>query len=315
MNWLNFFTKLYSKERNIPGLPFWVMTPVRRLTKYAANKVLPHYLASSRPDVGGEHVPIIVSFTSFPARINNVWKVVKSLKGQSIRPEKIILWLSKEQFHHREDVPESLWKEVDDLFEIRMVEGDIRSHKKFYYVMQEYPDTTFVTCDDDIYYDPDFLKYLVDASRQFPGCVIANKTRQIGFAEDGTLKPYNEWKDEQTAFEAENLIQIGVGGVLYPPKALHELTLRKDLFFTLTPMADDVWLNCMARLNGTPIVQSAMKMKPLAIKSNAPTLKQQNRGHNGNDEQLSKLMKYLKEEGLSDVYSLGYRITLPQAVQ
>jgi hypothetical protein len=201
---------------------------------------LPNYLSKSKPSNGRVEKNIILSFTSFPARINNVWQVVESIKRQSVLPEKIVLWLSQKQFPGGEGIPDSLLNEVDDLFEIRMVEDDIRSHKKYYYVMQEYPDKAFVTCDDDIYYHPDTLKHLVECSKKNPGCVIANTTRYISYGDDGNLLPYRQWRSDVKPNSSSNLIQIGVGGVLYPPHVLHEMTLNKDLFLKLTPMADDI---------------------------------------------------------------------------
>ena len=311
MNLLTLFTSVYSALHSYPYIPYWGLTPFRKLVRYGANLTLPKYLAQVNVLRVEKENGVIISFTSFPARINNVWLVVKSLKNQSVLPEKIILWLSKEQFPKKETIPDSLWREEDSLFEIRMVENDIRSHKKYYYVMQEFPDKTFVTCDDDIYYHPDMLKHLVEASKQFPGCVIANKTRKISFDSEGNMMPYNKWETNQTPLSSENLIQIGVGGVLYPPKTLHELTLRKDLFFSLTPMADDIWLNCMARMQGTPVVQSAMKMLPLPIDSDSPALSSANKGQNRNDLQLSQLKDYLVKNGLSDVYSKTFKINNP----
>lgn len=303
MNVLNLFTKAYSKLHNYPGVPFWLLTPFRKMVRVTANKILPRYLSKRHEPKGVTENGIILSFTSFPARINDVWKVVESLKNQSVLPEKIILWLSKLQFSVKESIPDSLWKEVDDLFEIRMVDEDIRSHKKFYYVMQEYPEKTFITCDDDIYYHPDTIRNLVETSKQFPNCVIANISREIVCNEVGDLLPYKQWMREPSAYNAKNLIQIGVGGVLYPPHSLHDLTLRKDLFFTLTPMADDIWLNCMARLKGTPVVQSAMKLLPLSINNDSPSLSEANRGESRNDQQIALLREYLIEHSLRDVYS------------
>ena len=45
---------------------------------------------------------VIISLTSFPARLDTLWQCVESLKRQTVRPEKIILYLSKEQV--KEDV-------------------------------------------------------------------------------------------------------------------------------------------------------------------------------------------------------------------
>lgn len=312
MDKLRLFTNAYGCLHNYKGVPFWVLTPLRKILRYEANRVLPKYLGKSCALQGKTDKSVIISFTSFPARIYDVWKVVESLKNQSVLPERIILWLSKVQFPTEDTIPDTLWKEEDSLFEIRMVEGDIRSHKKFYYVMQEFPEKTLVTCDDDIYYHPDMLKYLMEGSKRFPGCVIANTTRQIGFDVEGNLMPYKKWKVNQKAFSSDNLIQIGSGGVLYPPNGLHELTLRKDLFFSLTPMADDIWLNCMARMQGTPVVQSAMKILPLPIYTGSPTLSSVNKGQNRNDVQLSQLKNYFVKNKLPEIYSVTYKITHPR---
>lgn len=307
MNALNFFTKLYGSLRNYPCVPFWVLTPFRKIVRYGANIVLPKYLAKPHVIKGKVEKGLIISFTSFPARINDVWQVVESLKNQSVLPENIILWLSMEQFPERKCIPDSLWKEVDDLFEIRMVDEDIRSHKKFYYVMQEYPDKTFVTCDDDIYYHPDMLKNLIEGSRKFPGCVIANTARYIQYDREEQLLPYNSWQVAQKPFASKDLIQIGVGGVLYPPHVLHELTLRKDLFFSLTPMADDIWLNSMARLNGIPVVKTAMQFIPLPVENGSPSLSSVNRGSSKNDDQLKALRRWMKEFYF-DPYTANYHV-------
>ena len=134
MNLLNLFTGLYGKLHSYPGVPYWGLTPLRKIVRFAANKYLPLYLSQSLPKNGKPEPGVVISFTSFPARIADVWQVVKSLKNQTVLPEKIILWLSKEQFPTKSTIPDSLCQEEDKLFEIRMVDEDIRSHKKFYYV-------------------------------------------------------------------------------------------------------------------------------------------------------------------------------------
>ncbi len=306
MSPLNVFTKTYGYLRNY-GMPKWVMTLPRKAVRRLANWYLPKYLSKPCVIKSSRAENVIVSFTSFPARIADVWKVVESLKRQNVQPEKIILWLSELQFPNHNSIPDSLWEREDEIFEIRMVKEDIRSHKKFYYVMQEFPDKAFVTCDDDIYYDPDTLKHLINSSKKNPGCIIANITRRIGFDSEGNLLPYNSWKGNQPSFSSEDLIQIGVGGVLYPPNTLHKLTLRKDLFISLTPLADDIWLNSMARLNRTPIVQSSMKLQPLPITNESPSLSSTNKGQNRNDYQLLQIRKYLSKIGFPDIYDRDYK--------
>jgi len=313
MNELNVLTRIYGRLHNYDGIPYWVLTPIRRIVRGIANRRLPRYLSriqTSRMDLGKG---VIVSFTSFPARINNVWGVVETLKNQSVKPERIILWLSKDQFPNHEDIPTSLWESEDELFEIRLVEGDIRSHKKYFYAIQEFPQKSIVTCDDDIYYHPDMLKSLVETALIYPHCIIANISAHIQFDRNGEILPYKKWTEILTPLASDNIVQIGAGGVLYPPGSLHSLVLRSDIFVDIAPLADDLWLNMMARLKKTPVLQSNRIRLPLSIQSYAPQLQSQNNGpENLNDVQIQKMRKWLRNEGYSDVYASDYKIDKPE---
>lgn len=315
MNLLNALTGLYGKLHNYPCVPFWVLTPFRKATRGLANAFLPYYLSKlhKKRQLNGKDV--IISFTSFPARINDVWKVVESLKSQTVKPERIILWLSREQFPIVESIPQSLRECEDELFEIRMVDDDIRSHKKYYYVIREYPDKTFVTCDDDVYYHPRMLESLIKSSRMFPGCICANVTSQMSFNENGELLPYLQWKCDKKPYSSENNVQIGIGGVLYPPHCLYDKVLNKDLFWKLAPMADDLWLSLMARLNNTPVVQTPHNLLPLPVEIDAPSLSSINNGvENMNDQQIRQMREWLKTEKLPDVYASEYKVKFEKGV-
>lgn len=58
---------------------------------------------------------------------------------------------------------------------------DIRSHKKFYYAMQEYPDDMIITIDDDVYYRSDTIELLYQTHLKYPQDVCANLTRVLKF--------------------------------------------------------------------------------------------------------------------------------------
>lgn len=307
MNILNVLTDFYGKLHNYPGVPYWVLTPFRKVTRGLANVLLPRYLSHLHEKRRLNGKDIIVSFTSFPARINDVWKVVESLKSQTVIPEKIILWLSKEQFPNDSDIPQSLRNCEDGLFEIRMVDGDIRSHKKYYYVMKEFPNKTFVTCDDDVYYHPKMLERLIRTSKMYPGCICANVTSQMAYSDKGTLLPYLQWERNVKPYSSRNNVQIGIGGVLYPPNTLNERVLNKDLFWILAPMADDLWLSLMARLNNIPVIQTNHNLLPLPVACEAPSLSSVNNGvENMNDHQIHQMREWLQTENLPDVYALSY---------
>lgn len=290
MNWLKILTNLYGHEHNIPHLPFWVMIIPRRTTRRVANLILPKYL-SKKSKLSENKCDVIVSFTSFPARIENVWQVVECMFRQTVQPAKILLWLSKEQFPTRESIPVSLRERENNIFEIRMVDGDIRSHKKYHYVAKEYPDSLVFLIDDDIYYRPDIIERSLKAREKHPDAVICNYGYHIQFNEDGSLKPYNEWKSSKEYSDADDLFFGSGGGTLFCPSELHPDLTDIEKARQLTPIADDIWLNAMVRLANLKLymVDHGIIL-PIFNKGNE-TLASHNRGQNENDKQLNALEK------------------------
>ena len=306
MDLLRFYTSIYTLLNNPKGMPYWVLSPIRRAIRILANHTLPIYLRIPVAYSNNVAKGVIVSLTSFPGRIAIVWQVIETLKRQSVRPEKILLWLSKEQFPKETDIPFELRSIQDEVFGIRIVEGDIRSHKKYFYVMQEFPDYTIITCDDDIYYHPDLLKYLIATANSYPHCITANVTNQLQY-NDEELCSYNKWQRNFKAFSSHNRVQIGLGGVLYPPHSINKMAFRKDLLIKLAPLADDLWLNSMARLAQTPVIQTEFHYLWMDIHIEAPSLSSVNNGiENMNDKQLRQIREFLIAEGLQDIYAFNY---------
>lgn len=292
MNWLNFFTKLYSKEKNIPGLPFWIMTPVRRLTRYLANIILPRFLASTRHIEVRDKSSIIVSFTSFPARIENVWQVVECMLRQTLKPSKILLWLSKEQFPTSDSIPQSLHNLKSDIFEIRMVDGDVRSHKKYLYTLQEYPDVLLFLIDDDIYYPTDILERSMSEFEKGKSTVVCNYGYFMKYQENGKLAPYRSWSRAIKYSESESVFFGSGGGTLICTSKLTGLATDIELALRLTPIADDIWLNAMVRLSGMKVaILNNGNILPIQIKEDIK-LASENMWDDKNDKQLSDITTY-----------------------
>lgn len=160
----------------------------------------------------------IVSMTSFPARIDDIWICIESLMRQSFRPDAIELWLSLKQFPTK-SIPTSLENLKKRGLSINWVEDDIRSYKKYYYSMLKHPNDCVITVDDDVYYPEDALANLIDLHKQFPHCVCANRVHKICYDENGEIKPYRKWihNYKGTRYPQNRLFVTGEGGVLYPP--------------------------------------------------------------------------------------------------
>lgn len=89
------------------------------------------------PKVQGEEV--IVSLTTFPARINKVYITIETIFQQETLPNRIILWLANKQFPRGlYALPQRLLNMQQKGLEIRFCE-DIRSYKKYYYSIKNNP--------------------------------------------------------------------------------------------------------------------------------------------------------------------------------
>lgn len=267
---------------------------------WIANRTLPLYLHYTESKRSIRKEDIVVSLTSFPVRINYVWLTIETIKRQTLRPLKIILYLSKEQFPHQEqDLPQNLLNECDELFEIKFVDDDLRSHKKYYYAFQEYSDKNIVIFDDDLFYESHILEALYKGHRENPQCIISSLAIMIT---DG--RKYKDWeKNKRKNFSSLNLIAIGVGGVLYPPRCYAERVFDIDAIKENCYKADDLWLNYMCRLNGTEtfLIDSCYGNISVEIENNI-TLFETNVYEN--DEQIKKISKWANRNGLPGFYSV-----------
>lgn len=107
---------------------------------------------SLKPSEGDVCENLVISFTSFPLRISRVWMTVESLLRQTCKPSAIVLYLSKIQFPGEyDDMPASLLRLRNRGLDIRFVEDDLRSHKKYFYAFRDFPGCSIITIDMMLY--------------------------------------------------------------------------------------------------------------------------------------------------------------------
>lgn len=250
---------------------------------------------------------VIVSLTSFPARINSVWIIIETLLRQTYKPEKIILWLSESQFESKDGksidaLPKKLVKLQRRGLEIKFGE-DLRSHKKYYNTMKENPDAIVITVDDDTFYPEDLVENLLRTHAKFPNTVCCNIGHLITI-EDGQIAPYIHWGSGADGCDQPSsyLVPIGCEGVLYPPGSLSKEAFNKSNIKELCPYADDLWLKAMATLNGVKAVENGPVSITYAnlLSSNKNSLKAINVDQDMNDKQFGNILKRFPQ--LRDVW-------------
>ncbi len=224
------------------------------LNRAAFEKILEKYPVV-KERVEGER--IVVSMTSFPPAIQYAAQAVQSILNGSVLPDKIVLYLTFSQF------PNSIIpKELTDLgkkhplFEIRNYDADIKSYRKLIPALIDFPGAVIVTADDDVRYDKNWLKKLLSTHKVFPKAIVAHRARKIKMD-----VPYSKWKRYKTfrhllygPYPKYSNLQVGVGGVLYPPNCLEKELLKAELFTEIAPTADDIWFWASAVANGTKVM-------------------------------------------------------------
>lgn len=219
-------------------------------------------IESKTPGIGNDTAEsITISLTSYGARIETVYLTIESLMQQSLKADRIVLCLVKNEFSE-ENLPATLKSQRKRGLEIIFCDDDIRSYKKFFYTMRKYPKDLIITVDDDVIYPIDTVDLLYRAYIREPEVIHCNRAYQMTSNEQGMLSPYKKWNFDHTVSEPSfHTFPTGVGGVLYFPGSLDDAIFDKEVFLKLAPNADDVWLKAMS-------LKKAVKCRQ--IKNNRP---------------------------------------------
>lgn len=300
---VNFFDDLYSsiQNRNKVLALLRVYSILRFTVRWAANFFISTYYlitfkwgpAVAPPDsvLGSQ---IVISLTSFPSRLNHLWIVIESLLRQSHPANRIILWLSNEQVNCIEDLPYLLRCQTRRGLEIRLCADDLKSHKKYWYALQEFPDDSIITVDDDIIYPTFLVDRLVELNKTYPAAICCHRALRLKYA-DGKLAEYADWPILKRSHQPSlALFQTSGGGTLYPANSLHHCVLDVSTFKKICFHADDIWLNAASQLNNTPIVKSDYfsECLPVVYFSKKTTLSSLNNDLKLNDIQLTDVRSH-----------------------
>ena len=185
-----------------------------------------------------EHV--VVSLTSYPARFNTLHLCIKSILNQSVKPDKIVLYL--DDFVLDAEIPAPLRELEKNGLLIRKIPYDLRSHKKYFFALQEFSGSLVITFDDDVMYRRNTIKHLVQSYKRYPYAVSALRVHKITKGKDSGTNPYRLWRKEYTKETKPSflLCAVGVGGVLYPPHILPEETFSVPDIKNICGKADDI---------------------------------------------------------------------------
>lgn len=222
--------------------------------QYLEDKVL----NSNELGVTGEKLcenEVVVSLTTYGVRIHKVYLAIESIMQGSVKPNRIVLWLSEEEFKEK-PLPVSLQKQIKRGLQIEYC-SDIKSFKKLIPSLKMFPNACVVTIDDDIIYDFDLLEKLLLTHKSTPNSVCANRIHRMKLDENNMPISYINWDWCVNEYEHNKLhFLTGGGGVLYPPHVFTDKVFNEEVFMDICKYADDVWFNAMLLLNNIPIIKS-----------------------------------------------------------
>jgi len=237
----------YIKNR----LNNWVNGKINRITylnraQYLNDCVL-HCNETGITDEQHTENEIIVSLTTYRRRLYDVYLAVESIMQQTMKPNRIILWLGDEL--KDTDIPLTLCKQQKRGLEIRYCK-DIGSYKKLIPALLAFPSAAIITVDDDLLYSFDLVENLVNAYKKNPFLINCFRMHRMKLRKDNTLEKYQKWILNCEFLDISSLnFPTGVGGVLYPPHCFSEEVFNEKVFLDICRHADDVWFKAMALLN------------------------------------------------------------------
>lgn len=297
---------ILSRKRSFIGKQF--LCHILLSIRYHINNILCTYYHTVKKSIcpRPEDCDYIVTLTSYPARMEQLWKVLEMIFNQRSCKTKyaVVLNLITSEFENH-DIPYRIKDLQKRGLVIKFHSENLKCHNKYIYTLLDYPEKTIITVDDDLQYNHHTITLLIKYSNRYPNCVIFNRGYLL-------LKnrPYNEWPIIDNKTEPRlDAFPTGVGGVLYPPNCFHAKVTDIATIKQTCLRADDLWLNFMTRLNNTKTVCTGMKSTFIQLPESNQELGLFHTNtcfeQNGNDTQIKNISNWAR-----NIFNCDYFVNL-----
>lgn len=273
-----------------------MVTLIRRIYEKIIHEYMILKLKKNNINKNAERVPVVVSLTTYPERFDSIKETLKSLLCQTVIPYKIVVWLGSDCKNY--SINEIFENEIRAGIEFKEDKNkNIYSHKKYYYSMQYYSNYPIILVDDDLIYPTNMIESLWKMHRQHPNCIIARRVHKIKWDSNDCIAPYTEWNGSHKEYNKKiyGYFFTSGAGTLFPKSYYKKEIFNLDEINTLTPFADDVWLNFMAYKFKIPLVliKNGIPMPATVKGSQNSALAYENYGNNRNDIYIKNMIQYL----------------------
>lgn len=203
---------------------------------------------------------LIVTLTSTSSRLPVLRHTLISLFDQQCKADRIVLCISKEPYLIDEGIQKvPAWLSAmaeNNQVDIRWTENTGPYRKLLPVFRGATEDDWIITCDDDVIYGPDWLNSLVETARQNPSAIVCGRARRPAKNPWKQRQSYLNWQVVPLGSKGEDLLPIGIAGVLYRKPLLNPEIMNSDDFKTLAPKQDDLWFHLARKVMGTEVVVS-----------------------------------------------------------
>ena len=191
---------------------------------------------------------IIVCFTTLPDRLSYIEKTVESIVEQSLKPNKIVLYICKDDFNEVPPLLKAMENEYE-IFEVKLINDNYRSATKLIPALDDFPDDILINIDDDLIYKSDLIKNLVDCYHKFGDKRIYSVAgHKLYFDAKKILhKNYEHITYEYDGYDCSFL---SGHGTLYPPHIFDGTKIKNfDLMKKMCVTHDELWFWANAVIN------------------------------------------------------------------
>lgn len=201
---------------------------------------------------------VIANFTTWKKRDFAAKEMLTHFQKQTRMPDKIICWLSKEEYNGI--IPSTIQECLDKklLTEVRWVEGNTYPHKRWE-TFKENNMYTNIMIDDDILYPTNFVETLLKYSIQHPKNVITYYCANVNFIGKNQIAN----RRIQNTLSFKNRLLSGVS--CFPPNTFPMESFKySQLRDEICPKCDDSWINAWLIKKGIQVYGGAVWTGKLA---------------------------------------------------
>jgi len=224
-----------------------------------------------------------VNITTTNNRLDVCSQTAWSLLNQSVLPEKIVIWVSKEAYLIDKGIDkEPTWVQdlnlIKDIIEFRWTANTGPYRKLFPALAEATDEQVIVYADDDTIYKENWLKLLTSKFQEHQGKkIVASRVRLSKRNLFGRHKTYMLWPMSNKEIELDrDYLITGVGGVILQKKHIKETFVNNQDYLKVCPKSDDFWISEIITRSQTPVLVYPEAMREILFIKHEYGLERQN---------------------------------------